>query len=207
MFDHLKICGMKNLKIIVLIALVAFAISGCVKDDSNSDLFLLEEGVITMEFDGKNFLSTSIEKFEELVDTTEWNFNQGGTFEIDTVNTFNGNSSLKLISTDYCFNLEKTEGIPVSEEKVYVIHFNYRMPVTTFEELNNGFGWTCMGPYRIEIKQGQDVLLSEWCPEIDSWTEKYFYFRPLNNVPVKIEFLVGTKKGLWLDDLLILEEY
>ncbi len=135
---------MKNLKIIVVIALVAFAISGCKKDDSNSNNFLFEEGVIAMELDGKNFKSTSIEKFEELADTVEWNFNQGGTLEIDTVNTFNGNSSLKLISTNYCFNLEKTVRIHVSEEKVSVIHFNYRMPVTTIEDLNNGFGSTCM---------------------------------------------------------------
>jgi hypothetical protein len=200
---HFKKENMKYLKIISLVCLVVFAIQACNKDNSDP----VEEDRITMVIDGKNYKSTLVENFESHVDTSEWNLYPGGTLEIDTVNTFNGNSTLKLISTDNCFHLEKIEGIDVNKDKVYVIHFNYKLPITTIEELNNGFGWTCMGPYRIEIKQGQDILLSEWCAEIDSWTEKYFYFQPLNNVPVKIEFLVGTKKGLWLDDLLILEEY
>ena len=192
---------MKHYKLLSVFALIAFLYQGCEKDNP------VQDDQITMEIDGKTFKSASISNFESLSDTSEWNLFPGGVLEIDDTNQFNGISSLKLVSTSSCFHLEKIEGVPVDKDKIYVIHFFYQEPVTTMEELNNGWNWTCMGPCRLELKQGSEVILSEWLAEINSWTEKYFYFQPKNNIPVKIDLLVGTQKGIWLDDLIVFEEY
>ena len=195
---------MKHLKLILSVTVVASLIYGC---DKNNDTDKLKVGQITMVIDGKNYKSASIDNFESLSDTNDWNIYPGGELSIDTVNKLNGKSSIKLISSDQCFHVEKIEGIPVELNRNYVIHFHYKLPVTTLEELNNGLSWTCMGPFRLELKQGNEVILSEWLDEIDNWTEKYFYFQPINNVPVKLDLLIGTRKGVSLDDLITLEEY
>jgi len=190
-------------RFIFLLAFIIIILSfqSCEKDNQQN------VDQVTMKFDGKTFKSASINNFEIISDTSKWNLYPGGVMTIDDNNQFNGNSSLKLVSTSSCFHVEKIEGVPVTKDKIYVIHFFYHEPVTTMEELNNGFMWTCMGPCRLELKQGNDVILSEWLAEIDDWAEKYFYFQPNNNIPVKIELLVGTRKGIWLDDLIVLEEY
>lgn len=57
------------------------------------------------------------------------------------------------------------------------------------------------------MKQGNETVLLEGCDGTESWTEKYFYFQPINDIPIKIEILIGTFRGVWLDDLIVFEEY
>ncbi|RLD60122.1 MAG: hypothetical protein DRJ01_10185 [Bacteroidetes bacterium] len=167
----------------------------CKKDD------IEENNSITMEIDGKNFKSVSIDNFDNLSDSINWNIYPGGTFLIDTINKFNGNSSVNLKANGECFQLEKIEGIPVNKEKIYVIHFHYKLLSTQIGEVGH-----CVGDFMIRLKQGDETIFLDGCSGVDSWTEKYFYFQPINNIPVKIELLVGTEHGIWLDDLIVFQE-
>jgi hypothetical protein len=143
----------------------------------------------------------SIDRFDELSDTANWNLYPGGTLTIDTVNKFNGKSSIHMVTETDCFIVERIEGVEVDKDKVYVIHFHYKM-----EPMQIGDPGFCVGPFMIRLKQGSEDIFMDGVMGVNSWTEKYFYFQPSNDIPVKIEILVGTKRGIRLDDLIILEE-
>lgn len=189
---------MKHLKLISFIALLTLLIYGCESKNDTTDQ--LNDGQITMEIDGKNFKSVSIDKFDNLSDTSNWNLYPGGKLSIDTVNKFNGESSIKLITETECFIVEGIKGVTVSKDKVYVIHFYYKMKPIQIGD--RGF---CVGPCMIRLKQGSEQIFMDGLSGVNDWTEKYFYFQPKNDIPVKVELLIGTDKGVWLDDLIVLE--
>jgi hypothetical protein len=188
---------MKKLNLIYPIFLLTFLFQGC---EENKDQ--INEGQITMEIDGKNYKSTSIDNFDSLSDTADWNLYPGGSLSIDTSAKYNGASSLKLITETQCFVVERIKGVEVNKDKVYVIHFHYKMEPGQIGDI--GY---CAGEFLIQLKQGNEYVLDEVISGVNDWTEKYFYFQPINNVPVKIKLLIGTERGVWLDDLILLEEY
>lgn len=191
---------MKKLVFILPVTVLLFFCTSCEKNKEAEEKET-NENFITIELDGNSFKSTSINDFESLSDTSKWNIYTGGQFNIDTVNTFNGKSSAFLIAIDHCFETEKIEGVPVDKNKIYVIHFYYKMP-----PVNTGLCPT----FELILKQGNEYLINEVIDGYNadnSWTEKYFYFQPENNIPVKIDIFVGTTLGIWIDDLIIFEEY
>ena len=194
---------MKTRNLFYIFLIIAIALTNCKKNDEIvKDENDNEDDFITMEIGGTNYKSVSIDDFNSLSDSSNWNIYPDGVFLIDTVNKFNEEASVNLTADGGCFKLEKIEGVPVDKEKIYVIHFHYKLLETQIGEAGH-----CVGDFMIWLKQGGETLLLDGCQGIESWTEKYFYFQPINNVPVKIELLVGTEHGVWLDDLIVFEEY
>jgi hypothetical protein len=126
----------------------------------------------------------------------------GGSLSINTINKFNGKASLKLITESQCFVIEKVKGVDVDKDKINVLYFHYKM-----EPMQIGDIGYCAGPFLIWLKQGNEDLLIDGVMGVNDWTEQYFYFQPKNNISVKIKLLIGTDRGVWLDDLILLEEY
>jgi len=191
---------MTRLKITTLVIFAILVLQGCAKKEAKNDTS--GDNPVTITLDGKNFKSVSIDNFDNIKDTGNWNIYPGGSFLIDTANKFQGKSSVSLKAVSDCFILEKIQGVPVDKDKIYVIHFYYKLFATQVGE--TGY---CAGNFLIWLKQGDETVLMESCQGIESWTEKYFYFQPKNNVPVKIEHLVGPTHGVWLDNLIVFEQY
>ena len=164
---------------------------GCKKDSDN------DPDIEKITIDGKNFKSLSVDNFDNNTDSTEWTFYPGGRFNFDTTNKFEGIASLSFFAVTSCFEIEKIQGVNVDKNNIYMIHFYYKMP-----PVNTGLCPT----FELMLKQGSDFILNETISGNNDWTEKYFYFQPINNIPVKISIGVGTLEGLWLDKLIILEQ-
>ena len=188
---------MKTRTLFHIFLILSIILTSCKKDNE-----IVKDDFITIEIGGKKYKSVSIDDFNSLSDSSNWNIYPYGVFLIDTINKFNGEASVNLTADGGCFILEKIEGVPVDKEKIYFIHFYYKLLETQIGEVGH-----CFGDFMIWLKQGDETLLLDGCHGIESWTEKYFYFQPINNVPVKIKLLVGTEHGVWLDDLIVFEEY
>ena len=185
---------MKNIKVFWLPILVLILFCNCKKESGNIGP---ADGSIIKDIGGKLYQSKSIDDFESLSDTSNWNIYPGGVFMLDSINPFNGESSVHLLPITGCFELEKIEGIQVDMSKIYVVHFNYKM-----EPANYGF----CPLFVINIWQGNELLLIASMSATNGWFENYEYFQPLNNIPVKIQISVGHFNGVWLDDLIVFEE-
>lgn len=162
--------------------------------------------VFTMEIDGDRYKSISVEKFDNVSDTSEWITYSGGAVSINSNKAYNGNGSINFVSDNQCFLIDKTEGVSIKKDSLYVIHFQCKISAPAQIQKEDLTG-ACLEPFRLELKQGNVAILSEWFKEHDSWTEKYFYFRPVNDAPVKINLMVGANRSIYLDDLSILEKY
>lgn len=194
---------MKNrIEFLMMFLVIAFLV-GCNKDTNDSGS--LEAGQIKLVIDGKNYKSLSIDNFDILNDTTNWNLAPNGVMKIDTVDKFNGKSSVYLKPTEFCFVLEKIKGIDVVVDKVYVIHFYYKFESHKVGDVSIN---TCgSAEFAVKVKQADKYIVNENLSGVSNWTEKYFYFKANSNVPVKIELIAGTDKGIHLDDLIVLSEY
>ena len=181
---------MKTIYVFWLSILLLLLTNGCKKDTVDDSIII--------ELDGKTYKSLTVDDFESLSDTADWNIYPGGRFEFDSVNPFEGRNSIHLLPLTTCFELEKTEGVPVDPSKIYVVNFHYKM-----QPANTGF---CVLFYMI-IEQGNEYLATKTMRGTEGWFEKNVYFQPLNGIPVKIRIYVGNYTGVWLDNLIVFEEY
>ncbi len=186
---------MKKLQIISILFLGLLLIVSCEKDDKE------DENTNTTVINGQEYKILANDGFNNLIDTADWNFFNNGKIEISDDQSHNGSSYISLFANEQCFRIERIEGVTVNKDKIYMINFQYKLLGTQIGE--PGY---FVGDFMIWLQQGDETIFMDGCSETEQWTDQFFYFLPVNNVPVKVILLIGTAHGVWLDDLIFLEE-
>jgi hypothetical protein len=166
---------MKALKILFTLIGIITVLSSCKKDSS----------------DNSTSASTVIfsSKFETQNDLNAWIQSAGGQAIIDS-------SAVKFTNISNCFHFETVNLIPVVKGKSYELRIRGRV-----NESIQGDPLYCAGDFIIWVVQGSTNIISQSFGNYPAWTQKSFSFEALTSASVKIEFLIGTTRGAWIDDL------
>ena len=143
-------------------------------------------------YDGNNIVFSSA--FDTHADLVIWSQSSGGQAVIDQ-------NTAKLTATDGCFQFETIDLIPVETGKTYTLKFKGKVIAS-----QAGDPVFCAGDFLIYIMQGSTVLLSQSFGNYPDWVQKSFSFQATKPVPISIKFLIGTKRGVWIDDLSLTEQ-
>jgi hypothetical protein len=176
---------------------------GCGKD-ANTDNDSIDKEIVVIG--GISYEVVSSISIEQISDSANWLTSTGGVLRVDTSITNTDSLALYLAATDGCFSAEQIQGTPQILKQECAIQFQYQLPITTFNDIRDGNGFTCAGACRMEIFQGEELLLSEWVRERDVWGNAEYFFRTKITDEVKIRFVVGSKKGFWIDDIKLLQK-
>ena len=128
-------------------------------------------------------------KFETQNDLSAWSQSAGGQAIIDS-------SAVKFTNISNCFHFETVNLIPVVKGKSYELRIKGKV-----NESIQGDPVYCAGDFIIWVVQGSTNVISQSFGNYPSWTQKSFSFEALSSASVKIEFLIGTTRGAWIDDL------
>lgn len=156
--------------------------------------------------DGQAYSQVSTINITKGTDEQNWTSNSGGALYVDSTSNIGDSITLFMTATEGCFSAEQRSGTPMITQQESVLQFSYMLPETSFNDIREGNGFTCAGACRMEIFQGEELLLSEWIRESDEWAELQFFFRTKQTEEVKIRLVVGSKKGLWIDNLNLLQK-
>jgi len=166
---------MKNSIIILTLLIVAFCFSGCKKKSTDDQ-----------STSSKTIFSS---KFETQADLNAWSQDASGKARID-------GSAVKFDSITGCYHFETINLIPVQSGKSYELRLtgkvNYHVA---------GDPVLCAGDFIIWIVQGSTNLIDESFGNYPNWTQRSFSFTATSSASVKIEFLIGTTRGAWIDDI------
>ncbi|MCX6251441.1 MAG: hypothetical protein NTX61_11900 [Bacteroidetes bacterium] len=170
---------MKTNFIILTVLGIALCFSGCKKkstDDQNNS--------------SKTIFSS---KFETQAELNAWSQTSGGKAFID-------GSAVKFDSITGCFHFETINLIPVKTGKSYELRLtgkvNYHLA---------GDPVLCAGDFIIWLVQGNTNLIDESFGNYPNWTQRSFSFTATSSASVKIEFLIGSTRGAWIDDIALVE--
>ncbi len=168
------------------------------KIDSNS--VVNPENEIVIIGDAPYELLKSV-NFNEMADTALWSWTNNGNLTVDNTSKV-GDSTVVYMEAEYdCFRAEIKQGVPIVLQQESAIEFSYLLPRTTFNDIRHGEGLVCSGACKLEIYQGNEILFSEWLSETSVWTNLQFLFRTKKTEEVKIKFILGTRKGFWIDNI------
>jgi len=161
-----------------LLGIIVF-FSSC-KKDSNDNSSNLMSIIFSSKFDTQNDLSV-------------WSQSSGGQAIIDS-------SAVKFTNITNCFHFETVNLIPVQSGKSYELHLRGKV-----NESIQGDPVFCAGDFIVWVVQGNENVISQSFGNYPSWTQKSFSFEAKSSASVKIEFLIGTTRGAWIDDLELIE--
>ena len=133
-------------------------------------------------------------KFDAQNDLNAWSQSAGGQAIIDS-------SAVKFTNITNCFHLETVNLIPVKSGKSYELHLRGKV-----NESIQGDPMFCAGDFIIWVVQGNENVISQSFGNYPSWTQKSFSFAAKSSVSVKIEFLIGTTRGVWIDYIELIEK-
>ena len=139
--------------------------------------------------------------FESDDELNKWNIYEGGIASIDETNKYEGNSSLSVKANNDCFHLEIKSALSVKSNKTYIVRYQYQLP-----EGPDGEFIHCAARFLNWFKQQDKTVITESCLVNNNWVEKQIFFQVDNDTPVKLEFLVGTESGIWIDNMIVFEE-
>jgi hypothetical protein len=132
-------------------------------------------------------------KFETQNDLSAWSQSAGGQAIIDS-------SAVKFTNISGCFHFETVNLIPVRKGKSYELQLKGKV-----NESIQGDPALCSGDFIVWVVQGNTNVISQSFGNYPSWTQKSFSFEAASSTPVKIEFLIGTTRGAWIDNLELIE--
>lgn len=162
----------------ILIAIIT-VLSSCKKDTSDNS-------------NNSNQIIFS-SKFETQNDLSIWSQSAGGQAILDS-------SAVKFTNISGCFHFETVNLIPVQKGKSYEL----RLRGKVIESIQ-GDPVFCAGDFIVWVVQGNTILIDQSFGNYPSWTQKSFSFEATSSASVKIEFLIGTTRGAWIDDLEVIE--
>jgi hypothetical protein len=166
---------MKALKILFTLVGIITVFSSCKKSSSDNST------------NSSQVIFSS--KFESQNDLSAWSQSAGGLAIIDS-------SAVKFTNISDCFHFETVNLIPVEKGKSYELRIRGKV-----NESIAGDPMLCSGDFIIWVVQGSTNVVSQSFGNYPSWTQKSFSFEALSSASVKIEFLIGTTRGAWIDDL------
>ena len=166
---------MKALKILFTLIGIITVLSSCKKNSSDNST------------DASQVIFSS--KFETQNDLNAWNQSVGGQAIIDS-------SAVKFTNISNCFHFETVNLIPVVKGKSYELRIRGKV-----NESIQGDPLYCAGDFIIWVVQGSTNIISQSFGNNPVWTQKSFSFEALSSASIKIEFLIGTTRGAWIDDL------
>ena len=170
---------MKALKISFILIGIITVLSSCKKDASDNS--------------NKSTQIIFSSKFETQNDLSAWSQSAGGQAVIDS-------SAVKFTNISNCFHFETVNLIPVVKGKSYELQLRGKV-----NESIPGDPVYCSGDFIIWVVQGSTNVISQSFGNYPSWTQKSFSFEATSSTSVKIEFLIGTTRGAWIDDLKLIE--
>jgi hypothetical protein len=162
-----------------VLSIIAF-LSSC-KKDSNDNSSSSTNIIFSSKFNNQNDLSA-------------WSQSSGGQAIIDS-------SAVKFTNIINCFHFETMSLIPVKSGKSYELKIRGKV-----NESIQGDPMFCSGDFIVWVVQGNENVISQSFGNYPSWTQNSFSFESTSTVSVKIEFLIGTTRGAWIDDLELLEK-
>jgi hypothetical protein len=132
-------------------------------------------------------------KFDNQSDLDLWSQSSGGQAIIDS-------SAVKFTNVTNCFHFETKNLIRVQSGKSYELRLTGKV-----NESLEGDPMLCAGDFIIWVVQGNENVISQSFGNYPAWTQKAFSFEAKSSASVKIEFLVGTTRGAWIDNLELVE--
>jgi hypothetical protein len=132
-------------------------------------------------------------KFDSQDDLNLWSQSSGGQAIIDS-------SAVKFTNVTNCFHFETKNLIRVQSGKSYELRLRGKV-----NESLQGDPMLCAGDFIIWVVQGNENVISQSFGNYPAWTQKAFSFEAKSSASVKIEFLVGTTRGAWIDNLELVE--
>lgn len=186
----------------LLSCFIIVALIGCEKEGASSSDS--ENEIVSVG--GNNYKVLSETNVDLGDGSINWIGGSGGSMSVDSTSRIGDSTVLYMTAKEGCFTVNQKEGTSTLPQQQSAILFSYMLPTTTFSDVQAGRGYTCAGACRMEILQGNEIVLSEWVRERDFWTSAHFQFRTKSVEPIKIRFIVGTQNGFWIDDIFILEK-
>ncbi|MCX6248014.1 MAG: hypothetical protein NTW10_09790 [Bacteroidetes bacterium] len=173
---------MKAVKILFILAGILTVLSSCKKDTSDTS------GTPT------NVLFHS--DFTSLTDLSVWSQSSGGEAIIDS-------SAVKFTNISDCYHFETINPIPVQKGKTYELRIKGKV-----NESLSGDPMLCAGDFIVWVVQGSTNVISDSFGNHPAWTQRSFSFEATSSASVKIEFLIGTMRGAWIDsiDFLVIQK-
>ena len=170
---------MKTRKSLLILFCLMALFSSCKKDSDNNSIS--SNIVFKSTFDTENDLSA-------------WSQSSGGQAIIDS-------SAVKFTNITNCFHFETINLIPVKSGKSYELHLRGKV-----NGLIQGDPVFCAGDFIIWVEQGNEHLISQSFGNYPDWTQRSFSFAANSSASVKIEFLIGTTRGAWIDSIELIEK-
>jgi hypothetical protein len=170
---------MKAIRLLTVVVCAIIILSGCKKDSSddtnNQPAVLFSSG------------------FDSQADLNAWSQSSGGQAVIDS-------SAVMFTNITNCFQFETVNLIPVQKGKTYELRITGKVNPAI-----SGDPMLCAGNYLVYIVQGSTNIISESFGNYPSWTVKSYSFEATSSAAVKIKFLIGTTRGVWISDLKFIE--
>ena len=132
--------------------------------------------------------------FSTQSELNSWNQSDGGEAVIDS-------SAVKFTNITGCYHFETVNLIPVVQGKTYELQVRGKVNGSIA-----GDPMLCAGDFIVWVVQGSANVLSQSFGNYPSWTTKSFSFTATSSSSVKIEFLIGTTRGAWIDDIKLFEK-
>ena len=130
-----------------------------------------------------------VSHFDTAADLALWSPSAEGQAEIES-------NYVKLKAVSGCFQYETANEISVEKDKTYILKFKGKAEPTLLGE--TGY---CANDFMVYVEQGNNNPVGVSFGNFTSWTQKTFSFTATSASPVRIKFLIGTTKGVWLDEL------
>lgn len=141
--------------------------------------------------DGSNIIFSTT--FSSQEDIQGWSQSAGGQAIIDS-------AAVKFTNITDCYHFETINPIPVTSGKTYELHLTGKV-----NQSQQGDPMLCAGDFIIWVIQGNEKLISQSFGNRPAWTKKSYSFVANSSASVKIEFLIGTTRGVWIDDIELTE--
>jgi hypothetical protein len=166
---------MKAINILFILAAILMVLSSCRKDTGDTS------GTPSNVLFHSDFTSSN--------DLSAWSQSAGGDAVIDS-------SAVKFTNITDCYHFETINLIPVQTGKSYELQIKGKV-----NESLSGDPMLCAGDFIVWVVQGSTNVISASFGNHPAWTQRSFSFQAASSAPVRIEFLIGTTRGAWIDSI------